>query len=131
MRKKRQRTRLRLRHVQAIQIGELRERLGESGYFIFPIARRFRTHKQDFLAMRRERPREFLIVKPKNKGFISLKPYCLKSQHQDIAAIVDEFKAAGCLVRWLAQLSLQRSNLRLEHFLTEPGKREYARLMAQ
>jgi len=115
--------------LQTVRLDELRKRLAESGYFIFSVSRRFRRQRHDFLAVNKDNRNEFFIVRPEQKGGVSITPYGPVQQPRKVADILEDMRSAALYVHWLPQFLPNRTNLRLEHFFTEQGERKYRRLM--
>lgn len=113
---------------QREKVAELRLRLGELGYFIFAIARRLRKHRHDFLAVHKNNPATFFLVRPTRYRSVTIQPYGPTRQPHAVAKLVEHVRSIRLLVHWVEQIPLNQKNLRLEHFLTEVGEREYRRL---
>lgn len=116
--------------ISRIQITELRDGLGQLSYFIFPLAKRFRKHQRDFVAVPRDNPHGFLIVKLTASREIIVQPYCIKSLYAQVVELTEGLGVPRHRIRWLNQIPLNQKNLRLEHFLTEKAEKEYRELMA-
>lgn len=67
--------------AQQKAIEQLRNSLASNGYLTFPISPKWRRHKLDFVAVLKEPPMNFLVVRPTLKGRISLTPYGPRSQY--------------------------------------------------
>ena len=113
---------------QMIKLNKLRARLAESGYFICIVARRFRRQKHDFLAVNKSNRNEFFVVRPKRDGSVTIAPNGQPHRPHAVAGIIEDMRSSALFVRWLPQIFSKRTNLRLEHFLTERGELEYRRL---
>jgi len=81
-----------LTELQKKALAALRARLGENGYLIVPVAEFFRRHESDFLAARRESPRQFFVVRPTAGGNVTLTPFMLRSLYYGVGQIVKDLR---------------------------------------
>lgn len=59
--------------LQTLKI--LRRRLGENGYLIFAVAPWYRRHESDFVAMPKEAPRQFSVVRATATNTVVVRPF--------------------------------------------------------
>lgn len=67
--------------AQQKMLERLRVELATEGYAIFPIAKSHRRHQLDFVAVLKEPPMNFLVVRPTLKDRVSVTPYGPWSQY--------------------------------------------------
>ena len=98
-------TSFRTTKAQRETLVKLRSRLGELGYHIFPVAKKFRRHPRDFLAVPKGgtnigEPDNFLRVHPRRDGAVSIQPFGPLSsfswQQKQVACI-----KPTCFLYWL------------------------------
>lgn len=97
MRKKRVRT----TPAQRTAMEKLRKRLGERGYVILPVARWYRRHYLDFLALPKLVPREFVLVRPSRNGTVSVRPFASPQLYGPLQAMLQTMQhSCDGLLHW-------------------------------
>jgi hypothetical protein len=97
------RTLIRATKEQRAALQLLRSRLGERGYFIFPVADWYRQHRLDFVAVPKEQHLRsaIVLVRPRKRGVISLRPFCRSGEYHRIKILVGELGAyTNVPLRW-------------------------------
>lgn len=106
-------------------IRSLRKELASNGYFILPVARRFRKHKSDFVAVPKKNPREMVLVQPGGKGNIITHPFAsFRLDSPARIAVQRVQRYCKTPIRSGFQLLSTRKSLRPEHLLTEQGHKD-------
>lgn len=99
--KKSLRLKVRVDWAQQKMLERLRKELAEQGYAIFPIAKNHRRHRLDFIAVLKEPPLNFLVVRPTAKGRLSVTPFGPRSQYRQAdKAITHARRAIDINVSW-------------------------------
>lgn len=79
----------------------LRKCLAEKGYAVFPIAKEHRRHSLDFIAVLKDPPMNFLVVRPTERGRISVTPFGPRTQYYYAEqAILRARMGTGVIIAW-------------------------------
>lgn len=81
----------------------LRTRLAEQGYYIFPVASKFRRHALDFMAVAKPPMIVVFRVRPTLRGEVSIQPYTMPQLHDRLHTHLASIDTP-CTARWRKQL---------------------------
>jgi hypothetical protein len=114
---------------QRAALSLLKSRFAELGYEIFPVARWYRKHHLDFIAMPKTMPQFFVFAHPLRNGSISVRPFCRSMSDTALRRVLSQLKV-DCPIRWKnQQLRLARTQPDWWHaYLTPQAEKEYMRL---
>jgi hypothetical protein len=92
---------IRAEWAQQKAVERLRICLAEKGYAIFPIAKEHRRHHLDFIAVLKDPPMNFLIVRPTEKGRVSVTPFGPRSQYRYAdQAVIQARRGIDIVIAW-------------------------------
>jgi hypothetical protein len=99
--KKYRRKKVRVDWAQQKMLECVRIELAGEGYLIFPVAKAYRYHRLDFVAVLKVLPNNFLVVRPTPGGRISFTPFGPHGQYiQADRAIAHARRAIDIAVIW-------------------------------
>lgn len=110
--------------TQRLALQQLQKRLAERGYWIFPVAREFRRHSLDFIAIPKDEPWRLLLVSSQRNGSLQARPAFVSVLHRENVAFMKQLKLA-CKIT-VSRKQLQ--NVPWVSFLTTQSHKEYSAL---
>ncbi len=106
----------------------LRKRLGDEGYYTFTVAKRWRRHFKDFVAVKKLSPSQFVWVTPYRHGTIGVRPFRLKCMYPEVTKALKKMHRQNRCADWGPQITPERKSLTVEHFLTPLGLKQFQAL---
>jgi len=86
---------------QRATLEKVKREFAENGYYIYPVAPFFRRNEHDFVAAQKDWPRQFLVVRPTPKGFVSVIPFALRTLYHKPRKIISSLqKKSPKTIRW-------------------------------
>jgi hypothetical protein len=116
--------------LQQAMIADLKRRFGEIGHLIVPVSTLRRDHAYDFLAVPKDNPHQFLIVQPRHRGRVRVRPFCCETLYvKEKKVVAQARKAHSRKIVWYGQIPLQELKLGLQHYVTPQGVKEIKRII--
>ena len=117
--------------AQREAVALVRSELAQRRYYIFPVAKWYRKHQLDFLAVPRGEPQMLVLVRPLRNGSISVRPFAIPSWHESVRALLRHLQPKlKTPVRWNSRqlLHAKAQPDRWDQYLSAQSRREYARI---
>ena len=122
---------IRVSSAHAQRIGDIRTFLAEQGYKIFPVAKWFRRHTLDFIAIYSDHPRKLLLVRPAKKGITEFLFYSHRIQYFEIRNALKVRKKVFGRMHWVRQLPSMERQGGLKMFVPRRCKKEFELLCGE
>jgi len=113
--------------AKSSNIARIRIAFAEKGYYITPVAKRFRRHAHAFVAIPKDAPTQLLVVSPISGNRLCAEPYSSLTLYTSARDIIK--KAGVENLVWKRQIPPSRRNLQWQHFIPPDNIQELELLM--
>ena len=89
--------------TQRNALAEIRNTLAGEGYLRSPVVSWYKKHRNEFLMIPKDKPQEFVLVRPQRNGVIHIRPFACTFPDPKVRKLIEKLQSSGMLVRWHSQ----------------------------